>query len=148
MAPGRNATTKIGPGDDHGVADIVAGVVRLRRQFQSDRAVPPAVPAAHVHDNPVARIPADLRGCGEIGGPVQVGWALRATSTRDLARKWRSSEAQPSNSTSDVAPVSMNLGSSSGCCRFDGNPGTQVTADTTPASANHGKKAGWYRPLG
>ncbi len=104
MAPGRNATTKIGPGDDHGVADIVAGVVRLRRQFQCDRAVPPAVPAADVHDNPVARIPADLRGCGEIGGPVQVGRAHRATFTRDLARKWRSPEVQPSNSTSDVAP--------------------------------------------
>jgi len=98
MAPGRNATTKISPGDDHGVADVVAGVVRLRRQFQSDRPVSPAVPAADVHDNPVARIPADLRGCGEIGGPVQVGRAHRATFTRDLARKWRSPEAQPSHS--------------------------------------------------
>jgi hypothetical protein len=36
----------------------------------------------------------------------------------------------------------MNLGSNSGCCPFDANPGTHVTADTTPASANHGKKAG------
>jgi len=42
----------------------------------------------------------------------------------------------------------MNLGSSSRCCRFDASPRTHVTADTTPASASHGKKADWYSPLG
>lgn len=147
MAPGRNATIKIG----------LAMITEWPTLWQAWSASgvssspiggTPAVPAADVHDNLVARIPADLRGCGEIGGPVQVGRAHRATFARDLARTWRSPDAQPSNSTSDVAPVSMNLGSSSGCCRFGVNPGTHVTADTTPTSANHGKKPGWYRPLG
>jgi len=53
---------------------------------------------------------------------------------------WRSPEVQTSNSTSDVVPVSMNLGSNSRSCRLEARPGTHVTAEAMPVSASHGRR--------